>query len=211
MRALISLILYKHIATHHERVFKQMSPLPHKPPTSLTQRVLIATPSLTDAHFQSSVVLILEDNRHGTLGLILNKPSPLSCDAVMRELSLSWQAPQRNLLIGGPVQPETLWLLHSGRAGHEDALLTEGLALSRSRDALAAVCALDDRDARLYLGYAGWAPGQLRRELSRGDWWLGDLSARLVFGLRYDEVWPAALRSLGVDPLALVEGTAFSH
>ena len=189
-----------------------MSPLISTPPyPSLTQKVLIATPALTDPHFQGAVVLILEDNRHGTLGLILNRPSPLSCDVVMKEFSLSWSAPQRNLLIGGPVQPETLWLLHSGRAGHDDAPLAEGLALSRSREALAAVCALNDRDARLYLGYAGWAPGQLRGELNRGDWWLGDLSPRLVFGLRYDEVWPEALRALGVDPLALVDSADLSH
>jgi putative transcriptional regulator len=193
------------------------SHIPHSPPKrsarlSLKGHVLIATPSITDPHFQGSVVLMIEDGPQGSIGLTLNKPSPLSCDVVMKELSLSWQAPQPNLLIGGPVYPETLWLLHSGRAGQADMQIAEGLALSRSREGLAAVCAADERDARLYFGCAGWRSQQLLGELSRGDWWVGEVSPRLVFGLRYDEVWQEALRSLGVDPLAFVgDASPLSH
>lgn len=182
-----------------------MSPSIHPSPAmSLKNKILIATPSITDAHFQGSVVLMIEDGPQGSIGLTLNKPSPLACDVVLKELSLSWQAPQPNLLIGGPVYPETLWLLHSGRSGQADLRITEGLVLNRSREGLAAVCAADERDARLYFGCAGWKPRQLLGEMSRGDWWVGEVSPELIFGLRYDEVWAEALRSLGVDPLGFV-------
>ena len=59
------------------------------------------------------------------------------------------------------------------------------------------------REAVLMLGYAGWGPGQIEAEIARNDWLTADARPDLVFAPGDEGKWTAALRSLGVDPLAL--------
>lgn len=166
--------------------------------------VLIATPKLQDPHFERSVVLILTVDQEGCVGLILNRPSPLTCEAVARELELSWNAPQQQLLIGGPVEGRGLWFLHMPHSSFDHQPITESISVSRSREALETLCGAQEQALRLYSGYAGWGPEQLEREISRGDWWVGTSSHELIFDCTYEEVWSEALRLMGVDPLCLI-------
>jgi len=165
--------------------------------------VLIAAPTLRDPHFERSVVLILTLDREGCVGLILNRPSPLTCEAVARELDLEWRAPQQQLLVGGPVEARGLWFLHLPSSSFDHQPVTSSISVSRSKEAIEALCQMGERSVRLYSGYAGWGPGQLERELARGDWLIGESSHELVFERGYDEVWSEALRLIGLDPLCL--------
>jgi putative transcriptional regulator len=58
--------------------------------------------------------------------------------------------------------------------------------------------------ARVFLGYAGWAPGQLEQEIAQGSWLVVPVSARLVFEESHARLWEQAVRSLGIDPATLV-------
>ena len=165
--------------------------------------VLIATPKLQDPHFEKSVVLVLTVDQEGCVGLILNRPSPLTCEAVARELELVWSAPQQQLLVGGPVEARGLWFLHLPHSSFDHQPVTESISVSRSKEAIEALCDAQEQSIRLYSGYAGWGTGQLEREVSRGDWWIGVSSHELIFECGYDEVWSEALRLIGVDPLHL--------
>ncbi|MGE5617131.1 MAG: YqgE/AlgH family protein, partial [Bacillota bacterium] len=49
-------------------------------------------------------------------------------------------------------------------------------------------------DVRVYAGHAGWAPGQLEREIARGDWYLAPADAHTIFDARPEAMWPALLR-----------------
>lgn len=166
--------------------------------------VLIATPKLRDPNFERSVVLILTVDQEGCVGLVLNRPSPLTCEAIARELDLTWSAPQQQLLIGGPVEGRGLWFLHTPHSAFDHQPVTESISVSRSPEALEALCDAQSQALKLYSGYAGWGPGQLEREISRGDWWVGSCSHELIFEHSYDEVWSEALRLMGVDPLCLI-------
>jgi len=166
--------------------------------------VLIATPKLRDPNFERSVVLILTVDQEGCVGLILNRPSPVTCEYIARELSLTWSAPQQQLLIGGPVESQGIWLLHTPNSSMDHQPITESISVSRSRDSLELLCSIQEQALRLYSGYAGWGPGQLEQEISRGDWWVGSCSHELVFEHSYEEVWSEALRLMGVDPLCLI-------
>ena len=57
--------------------------------------------------------------------------------------------------------------------------------------------------AIMALGYAGWGPGQLESEILRNDWLTTDAPAELVFAPDAAGKWGAALRHLGVEPMAL--------
>jgi putative transcriptional regulator len=58
--------------------------------------------------------------------------------------------------------------------------------------------------ARVFLGYAGWAPGQLEREIAEGSWLVVPVDPALVFEESHERVWEQAVRSLGIEPATLV-------
>jgi putative transcriptional regulator len=58
----------------------------------------------------------------------------------------------------------------------------------------------------LLLGYAGWYPGQLEREIEDNSWVVAPLDTSILFDVPVEERWAAALKSIGVEPGALVDG-----
>ena len=80
----------------------------------------------------------------------------------------------------------------------------DGLFLSVSTDSLKPLLAGDPGAYRLCLGYAGWGPGQLEREVIVGGWLTGKVSTERIFDTPSEKVWDAAIRDLGFDPAFLV-------
>jgi putative AlgH/UPF0301 family transcriptional regulator len=98
---------------------------------------------------------------------------------------LTWHgAPEMRVDWGGPVQPELGWMLlgEGGLDVPEVESVTEGIRFTRSNEVLREVAQNPPRQLRMFLGYAGWGPGQLERELAQGalrepGWWLRYLRA----------------------------------
>ena len=113
---------------------------------------------------------------------------------------------------GGPVEPERGFLLLGESPGAVDSqCVSEGLYLTASVEVLRRLLECDPEEVarkrcRLLLGYAGWGPGQLDRELTASAWLTAPAEAGLVFGTAPEAMWERAIRSLGVDPLALQLG-----
>jgi len=170
--------------------------------------VLVAMPQLLDPNFERSVVVMVEHDHRGAVGLVVNQAIEHACSAVCDELALPWPgAADAQLLRGGPVEPQGLWMLHDDGWGFEETMrVCPGVAVSRSREAIARMCAAREARLSLLVGYAGWGGGQLEREILEGSWLVAPCSAELVFEWPRAEVWTLALRSLGVDPAHLVGG-----
>jgi putative transcriptional regulator len=181
--------------------------------TVLSQSVLIAMPQLVDPNFHRSVVLIIEHDQQGTLGLVINHPTEHRCADVAANLQIDWQAdPHLTLHRGGPVEPESFWMLHTDAVQAEDTVsVLPGVALSRSRDALAALGTQQEVPMRMIIGYAGWGPGQLEAEIAEGAWLVTAASAEMVFDWAPDLVWRGALSAVGIDPAYLVPGGGSVH
>ncbi|MCH2201859.1 MAG: YqgE/AlgH family protein [Fuerstiella sp.] len=135
---------------------------------------LIAADHLRDQNFYRTVVLILEHNAEGAMGLVVNRPSSIAVGAALgSKSSLSLDAP---VFIGGPMETSALFVLHNYlRPGLQNREVVPGLFLADSDDSLQAVVSPDeDSDQhghfRVYCGYAGWGHQQLETEISRGDW-----------------------------------------
>ncbi|MEO2036340.1 MAG: YqgE/AlgH family protein [Planctomycetaceae bacterium] len=135
---------------------------------------LIAADHLREQNFYRTVVLILEHNDDGAMGLVVNRPSSIAVDAALGGKSpLSLDAP---VFIGGPVETSALFVLHNHlRPGLQDREVVPGLFLAGSDDSLHAVVNPDSQTDqhghfRVYCGYAGWGSEQLESEISRGDW-----------------------------------------
>ncbi|MGB0648061.1 MAG: YqgE/AlgH family protein, partial [Bradymonadia bacterium] len=81
---------------------------------SLVPGVIIATPNLIDPNFRRTVVVMLQHDDDGTLGLVLNRPTEHLCSAVTDSLDIGWTLDEESYLsVGGPVEPQSLWIVHS--------------------------------------------------------------------------------------------------
>ena len=179
---------------------------------TLAPCLLVAMPQLLDPNFRRAVVLIVHHDETGTFGLVLNRISDVSVGDLCGTLGIEWRGSEgAQLAWGGPVQPHTGWLLLGGRpvgtrsAGDAEEVteIDPDLHFAGSIATLRRVADAPPEQFRLFLGYAGWGPGQLEAELAQGAWLVAPLRAGVAFDPP-EEMWEGVVRSLGVDPSTLV-------
>lgn len=177
---------------------------------ALAPGLLLAMPDLVDPNFRGSVVLLLHHDAEGSFGLVLNRELDLSAEELCGSLEMPWRGDEETRVHwGGPVQPDHGWLLlgERGPADEDVSVVAEGLRFSASPDVLRAVAADPPDRMRIFLGYAGWGPGQLAQELAHGSWLAAPISPPLLFGTAPERLWEASLAELGIHPATLVSST----
>jgi len=176
--------------------------------TSIESSLLVAMPQLEDPNFRRTVVQVVHHDEEGTFGLVLNRGSGVTAADLCGTLEIDWAGdPDLEVGSGGPVQPNTGWLLFGdgGPGPVPDAhLVAEGIHFAGSLDALRRVGAHPPPQVRLFLGYAGWGAGQLEAELSQGAWLLVPTAPEVVFSAGEEDAWLDVLRRLGIDPATLI-------
>jgi putative transcriptional regulator len=178
--------------------------------------LLLSMPHLVDPNFTRAVVLMVEHSDEGSFGLIINQPSTMSVATLLEQLEIEWRGdPDEVVWSGGPVMPTTGWVLHqpmpAPRPPDDPSIasmvdIAPGIVLSTSPEILKDIADSPPAKVRFLLGYSGWGPGQLAAEMVRGSWLHANVSSDLVFETPPDEMWETALRSIGVDPEAIVPG-----
>lgn len=181
-------------------------------PDNLTGKVLIAMPGMADPRFAHSVVLICAHGDEGAMGIVLNKPlRGIGFADLLGQLGIESEGrtPAVPVHFGGPVEPGRGFVLHplpEGKA-EDEGMLRIGelrLALTTTRNILEDIAhGRGPERAVLSLGYAGWDAGQLETEMMANGWLTAEARDELIFGTDNDQKWQSALKSLGVDPLAL--------
>ena len=174
--------------------------------SDLAPGLLIAVPQLEDPNFSRSVVLLIEHNESGAMGVVFNRPSEIGLRDIGKEHGMDVHAEAGNAFIGGPVQRERGFLVHRRADVADSVALQDGVYLSVSTDALRTLLAGDPASYRLCLGYAGWGPGQLEKEMVSGGWLNSTISSKRIFDTPVDKIWDAVIRDLGIDPAFLVQG-----
>jgi len=178
----------------------------------LAGQLLIAMPALDTGVFAHAVIYLCAHGPEGALGLIVNQPAPPQrFDDVLQQLQVAPLPPARRIgvCLGGPVETGRGFVLHSADwTGEGSLIVDEHMALTGSLDVLKALAG-GGGPARglLALGYAGWGPGQLDREMQENAWLSAPAPLDLVFDADHPTKWRRALASLRVDP-ALLSPTA---
>lgn len=134
--------------------------------------LLVAHPGLMDPNFLHTVVLIVEHDEEGALGVILNRPLPLTLEKVSEEGDLQYSGDsEATAWRGGPVDPQRgIILVQGGLPEPEDTVVDLTHFVSHRKDLLEQLLAEPEARFRLFLGYAGWGPGQLDGEIAQGAW-----------------------------------------
>lgn len=154
-------------------------------------KFLIAGPEMRDPNFSETVVLLLEYDETGALGLIINWPTEMPADRVLPDVEGLAESPHQ-VFIGGPVQRGQITLLVQADEAPGDARhVFADIYFSGSGDLLRRLASETDSDKqfRLYLGFAGWGAGQLDAELARGGWRVLPGEAPIVFDPSPESVW----------------------
>ncbi len=166
---------------------------------------LVASPHLRGEVFGGAVILLLEHDQSGAMGLIVNTPTAETVSDLMPEMPgqdfPAW--------LGGPVDPALGWCLYPEPLGLEgEVKLLDNLSMSSSLEVLRAVMSSGQR-YMLVLGYSGWSRGQLAEEAREGVWiWVEQDNADLLWEVDAEDRWQEAMRRLGVNPQTIMRGGA---
>jgi putative transcriptional regulator len=151
---------------------------------SLSGKLLIASPSMPD-YFHRTVILVVEHTEEGAFGLVLNRPSETTVGEASPELA-ELIGDEHLIHVGGPVQPNAVTAI----GDHSDPTAATKLVVG-------SVGMVDLEDPpqlsrlRIYVGYAGWGPGQLDGELEEEAWIVEDAHPDDPF--RDGDLWSAVL------------------
>jgi putative transcriptional regulator len=166
-------------------------------------------PQLLDPNFRRAVVLLVHHDAEGTFGVVLNRTTDITAERLCDSIDMEWHGdPRSEIHWGGPVQPQTGWVLfdESGESEWSDEVkqVAEGVSFAGSLDVLRRMASSPPGQLRVLLGYAGWGPGQLETELAEGAWLLAPVERSLVFDIQPQDMWAQVVRSLGIEPATLV-------
>jgi putative transcriptional regulator len=169
---------------------------------------LIAMPQLGDPNFQRTVVLMIEHNEEGAMGLVINRQAPLKLGDLAKgqQIRVARHREEDFVYLGGPVEPYRGFVLHDSPGVNERHQVCPGLFLSVTSDALEPLLISMDVRLRFCLGYAGWGPRQIERELAQGAWLFTEAAAAPTLDGEPANLWNETLRGMGVDPAMIVAG-----
>ena len=161
--------------------------------------LLISAPFLRDWHFARSVVLVVDHNEEGSMGLVLNKN--FNHLMTLNELVPALAAlPPIPLYKGGPIGKETLFYLHT-LSDLKDALpLGNGLYLNGDFDQMQQYIlsgAPIQGVVRFFMGYAGWQKGQLMQEIEANTWIVNNESEVDLLNMYLRDLWRETLSDMG--------------
>jgi putative transcriptional regulator len=159
----------------------------------LTAILIVARAQITDPNFSDSVAVVMNNLGPGPVGIIINRPTQVPVSRLFPNLKGLTQV-QDKVYFGGPVDFGSVWFLFRAASRPEHAVeVFEGIYLSASQELLLQLLARKNPTdgLRIFIGHAGWAPGQLEGEIKGGDWTLEHVDANAIFH-QPEHPWPTA-------------------
>ena len=178
----------------------------------LQGHLLLASEHLADPNFARSVVLLIEHNEQGALGVILNRPTSKTVRELWREVSQVPCENQRPVCLGGPVSGPVM-AVHTIPAqaeleivpgvylGAETTPRPVGPPNRRGRR----LGSRTPTPLKVFVGHAGWGPGQLEREIQQKAWYTLPATIEEIFAPAAD-LWERLLHSLDHVRLGMLLG-----
>jgi len=162
-------------------------------------------PGIGDPRFERAVVFLCAHDAGHAMGFTVNRPvEGLTVSHLLTRLGVT---PSKDtagdlVLMGGPVEPERGFVLHTDDYANESASLpvAKGVMLTATREVLEAIAGPDGPPRRsvMALGYAGWQAGQLEREIRDNVWLTCEADEELIFDDDHAHKWSRALAKIGV-------------
>lgn len=168
---------------------------------NLTNHFLIATSKLSRSVFSDSVIYVCRHDNDGAFGIVLNKPSDTSVRELLESLKIPSVAGRTNVLQGGPVKPEQVFILHSPPGKYDVTIrVNDAIGVTMSKDILSAIAENRAPEKMQFaFGYAGWDANQLETEINENAWIAIPANPDIIFDLPPPRRLPEAAKRLGFD------------
>src|SRR5688572_7162586 len=170
------------------------------PPNGL---FLIARRELEDPNFRQTVVLVTQARDYSTVGVIINRPSDVKLERLLRDEPLRGRYTDA-VFFGGPVMPQVIVALFRSESAPQAAAfhVLKGLYLSMHSQNLRRLLEGSGTRYRLYAGFAGWAPQQLQSEMQRNGWHVLPADLETIFRKNMEGVWQELVQRAEKRPVA---------
>ena len=159
-------------------------------------------PHLEDQIFGRSLIYMCEHDEKGAMGLIVNKPFPVDkADLILEKIGLNKISPNPGIYFGGPVGINNGFFLHQSTYTTEGThQISDNLSITSNNSVIEDIeKGIGPDDFRFSLGYAGWAEGQLNKEVENGDWLVMPSSTDFIFDTPDDQKWRKVAMQFGID------------
>lgn len=171
--------------------------------TSLAGQFLVASPLLLDPNFKQAVILILQHNEEGAMGLVINRRTRLTMMEAWKQVSQKPCGIEDFIYQGGPVEGP-LMVLHTEPTVAQ--LSVAGVSFLTEAQGIEWLVEQGTGPMRFFVGYSGWGPGQLENELTEGSWLVAQASKDQIFE-NAEVLWDELTRQVtkvshypGIDP-----------
>ena len=161
--------------------------------------LLVSAPFLKDYHFARSVVLVVEHNDEGSMGIVMNKnfSNLMTLNELVPELA---SIPPIPLYKGGPVGRDTLFYLHTFSYLKDALPLGNGLYVNGDFEQMKRYILAGGETqgmVRFFMGYAGWQRGQLTQEIEANTWMVSNDSQVNLLNMYLRDLWKESLCDMG--------------
>jgi len=158
-------------------------------------KILISEPMLNDEFFKRSVVYLIDETSDTFMGLVLNNP----LDVKLNEVLEGFDGSDFDLYVGGPVEPDVLFYIHTLGEIKEAEPIANGLYFGGDIEEIKLLCEigkLNKSNIKFFLGSAGWGPGQLDEEITFNSWLVTDCNSEFLF-TNTTKMWSESLQFVG--------------
>jgi len=166
---------------------------------SLEAHLLVASPQLLDPNFVKTVVLLIQHTDQGALGVVINRPTSKTVEELWKEVGDAPCDSRQPVHLGGPVSGP-LMAVHTDHSLAEVEILP-GVFFAARKENLDQLVLQDGQASKVFIGHAGWGPGQLENEIEVGGWLITPATAEYIF-YDGDDLWEEVLEQIGSSTLS---------
>lgn len=165
-------------------------------PATMESHLLAASPHMRDPNFARTVVLVLHHSADGAFGVVLNRPVGKSVKGLLDKVIKQPCPPELRIGLGGPL-PSRMMAMHDDQSLREIEAMP-GVYMTTRPMHLRQLLGQSQHQYRLFIGHAGWGPGQLEQELARGDWLTVAATIPQIFDQDVGgDLWRNVVRQIG--------------
>ena len=170
---------------------------------NLKGQLLIADDGMGDPRFAKTVILMIEHNRHGAMGVVVNKVVGSGPLAKLMEgfgMDAAGVKDVLKLHYGGPVESGVGFLVHGpDYHGPGTQIVNDVASITTDQKVFQDIADGKGPEQKVFvMGYAGWGPGQLEAELARDGWVVAPATQALIFGNDIEKFWERARGKAGM-------------
>ncbi len=170
---------------------------------SVKNNFLVATDKMTDKRFKNTVIVMIDNDKEGAWGLVINKPmGSIFLDSLISNLEISEKEKQKlkNIKIevfwGGPVNENDIFILHSKDYEGKNTKKIKNISISRDYNTLIDIAKKQGpKKSLIIMGYSGWGSGQLEGEMERDHWILSIINNDIIFNIHHNKKWIEAIKN----------------